>query len=42
MEFQTLNSFMLHTETVIYVLMVLSLLGILGIWIFLNGMDDEE
>lgn len=38
----TLHDFMLHTESVIYIIMGLSLMGILGFWMFLTQMDEDE
>jgi len=37
----TLQDFMLHTENISYIIMGLSLIGILGFWLFLTQTDDE-
>lgn len=37
----TLHEFMLHTETITYIIMVIALLAILAFWIFLTKLDDE-
>jgi hypothetical protein len=37
----TLQEFMLHTESVTYIIMAVSLLAILGFWFFLNGRDPD-
>lgn len=39
--FYTLQDFMVHTKAVVYVVMGLSLLGILGFWLFLTGKDQD-
>jgi len=39
--FHTLHDFMLHTESVTYILIVLALIGIAGFWCFLTGNDDR-
>ena len=38
--FYTLQDFMVHTKAVIYVLMGLSLVGIVGFWFFLTGRGE--
>ena len=38
----TLQEFMLHTENITYILIVLALVGITGFYIFLSGRDDEN
>jgi hypothetical protein len=40
--FFTLHDFLLHTESVTYILMLLSLLGILGFWLFLTARDEDR
>lgn len=40
--FYTLHQFLLHTESVTYVLMLASLLGVLCFWVFLTARDEEE
>ena len=40
--FHTLQSFMLHSKGVTYVLMALVLVGMVGLWSFLLGRGDEE
>jgi len=37
----TLQEFMLHTETITYIIMAVSLLAILGFWLFLNGRESD-
>ncbi len=37
----TIQEFMLHTESITYILMGLSLLTILGFWFFLTGKDED-
>ncbi len=37
----TLQDFMLHTETITYIIMGLSLFAILGFWLFLTKMDND-
>ena len=37
----TLHDFMLRTESITYLLMLASLLGILGFWLFLTERDEE-
>lgn len=38
--FYTLQDFMVHTKAVVYVLMGLSLAGIVGFWFFLTGKEE--
>ncbi len=38
--FYTLQDFMLHTETVTYIILAAALVGILGFWLFLTEYDD--
>jgi len=40
--FYTLQQFMLHTESVTYLLIVASLIGICCYWFFLTGRDDDH
>jgi len=40
--FYTLHNFLLHTESITYILMLASLLGILGFWIFLTARDEDQ
>jgi len=40
--FFTLHDFLLHTESITYILMLLSLLGILGFWLFLTPRDEDQ
>lgn len=40
--FYTLHTFLLHAESVTYILMLASLLGIVGFWFFLTARDDDE
>ena len=37
----TLQDYMLHTESITYILIVLALIGITGFWIFLSGRDED-
>ncbi len=37
----TLQEFMLHTESVTYIIMGLSLVGVLGFWFFLTETDED-
>ena len=37
----TLHDFMLHTESITYFLMLVSLLGFLGFWLYLSGRDED-
>ena len=39
--FNTLQEFMLHTKGVIYILIVLTLLGLAGYWSWLTSRDEE-
>jgi hypothetical protein len=38
----TLQDFMLHTESVTYIIMGISLIGVAGFWLFLNQTDKDE
>ena len=38
----TLHEFMLHTESITYILIVGALLGITFFWLFLSQRDDDE
>jgi len=40
--FYTLHDFLLHSESITYILMLLSLLGILGFWFFLTARDEDK
>ncbi len=37
----TLQDFMLHTESVTYIIMGISLIGVLGFWFYLTETDDD-
>jgi hypothetical protein len=37
----TLHDFMFRTESITYILIVASLIGIAGFWIFLSGSDKD-
>lgn len=37
----TLHEFMLRTESITYILVILALIGITGFWVFLSGQDDD-
>lgn len=41
-EFYTLQNFYTFTKGVTYVLMVLTLFGLLGFWLFLSDRDEDE
>ena len=41
MEMQSLHEFMLHTKSVIYIIILLVLLAMPALWYFLNGADKE-
>jgi len=40
--FQTLQDFMLHTESITYIIIVAALIGITLFYRFLTDRDDEE
>lgn len=40
--FYTLQDFLLHSESVVYIIMGLSLFIFLGFWFFLTGRDNED
>lgn len=40
--FSTLQDFLLHTESIVYIVMGLSLICFLGFWFFLTGRDQEN
>ena len=42
MDINTLQDFMLHTESNTYILMGISLIGVFGFWIFLTKKDNDE
>ncbi len=37
----TLQDFMLHTESITYIIMGISLFAVLGFWLFLTGLDED-
>jgi hypothetical protein len=37
----TLHDFLLRTESITYFLMLVSLLSILGFWLYLSGRDED-
>ena len=37
----TLQDFMLRTESITYILIVLALIGITGFWVFLSDRDED-
>jgi hypothetical protein len=39
--FYSLHEFMLRTETITYVLIVVALISITGFWLFLSGRDED-
>ncbi|MBU1170517.1 MAG: hypothetical protein KKD44_13220 [Proteobacteria bacterium] len=40
--FYTLQDYLLHSESIVYIIMGLSLPGILMFWLFLTGRDNED
>ena len=40
--FYTYQDFYTHTKGILYLLMIISLVGIAGFWIFLSGKDDDN
>ena len=40
--FYTLFDFLVYTKGAAYILMGLTLLGILGFWLYLTGRDEDE
>ncbi len=38
----TLQEYMLHTESITYIIMGLSLFCVVGFWLFLTKYDEEE
>ena len=40
--FYTYQDFYTHTKGILYLLMIISLIGIAGFWIFLSGKDDDN
>ena len=42
MDIHTLQDFMLHTENNTYIIMAISLVGVLGFWLFLTKKDSDE
>jgi len=39
-QFNTLQEFMLHAESITYIVLALGLVGFVGFWFFLTGKDD--
>ena len=39
--FHSLHDFMLPTESITYILIVVALVGITGFWLFLSDSDDK-
>lgn len=39
--FYTLQEFLLHSESVTYIVMGLSLVGIVGYWLFITARDND-
>ena len=39
--FYSLHEFMLRTESITYVLIVVALISITGFWLFLSGRDED-
>ncbi len=40
--FYTLHDFLVYTKGAAYILMGLSILGILGFWFYITGRDEEK
>ncbi len=40
--FYTLHDFLIYTKGAAYILMGVSVLGILGFWLFITGRDEEK
>lgn len=40
--FYTYQDFYTHTKGILYLLMIISLVGIAGFWNFLSGKDDDN
>ena len=40
--FYSLQEFMLHTKSAVYILMGAMILGILGFWLYLTGRDEDK
>lgn len=40
--FHTLQEYLIHTEGVTYILIVLTLVSLAGFWFFLTGRDDND
>ncbi|MGE4297711.1 MAG: sulfate respiration complex protein HmcD [Desulfovibrionaceae bacterium] len=40
--FYTLQEFMLHAKGITYILMGLTLVGMVGFWLFLSGKDENK
>ncbi|HVP78164.1 MAG TPA: hypothetical protein VMV04_09720 [Thermodesulfobacteriota bacterium] len=40
--FYSLQEFMLHTKSLVYILMGGMILGILGFWLYLTGRDEDK
>lgn len=41
-QFYTLHDFLVYTKGAAYILMGVTLLGILGFWLFLTGRDEDK
>ncbi len=39
--YYTLQDFLFHTESIVYILMFFILVGMLGFWLFLSARDEE-
>ncbi len=37
----TLQDFMLHTESITYIIMGISLICVVGFWLFLTGTEED-
>jgi hypothetical protein len=41
-QYVTMQEFMLHTKSVVYIIMLVILAGFVGFWHFLTERDDED
>ncbi len=40
--FYTLHDFLVYTKGAAYILMAVSVLGVLGFWLYITGRDEEK
>ncbi|MCF8070204.1 MAG: hypothetical protein K9L30_16595 [Desulfobacterales bacterium] len=38
----TLHDFLLHTESIVFIIMGISLLSMVGFWLFLTARDEDK